>query len=116
MIDTIYLVLRWEAWLGLFIVSALLTIGALFLLEQRKPGWRPVRRRIVAACLAPLLIFVGMGLAVASVVREPGEGWADLARAAILTGALQLAAVSLIVGLVTAWIVDVVTSDRRSAR
>jgi hypothetical protein len=114
--DTFYLVLRWEAWLGLFIISALLTIAALFLLSHQKPGWRPIKRRLLAACAAPLLIFVGVGIAVGSLVRAPDESWADLARAAIFTAAMQLAVVSLFVGLVTAWIVDVLTQDRGSAR
>ncbi len=114
--DTFFLVLRWEAWLGLFLVSALLTIGALFLLSQGKPGWRPITRRLVAACVAPLLIFLGVGIAVASLVRAPDDSWADLARAAIFAAAMQLAVVSLLVGLVTAWIVDALTQDRESAQ
>ncbi|HVF83826.1 MAG TPA: hypothetical protein VM913_06620 [Sphingomicrobium sp.] len=116
MTDTLFLVLRWEAWLGLTIFSVLLTVGALFLLIQRRPGWQPMRRRLIAASLAPLLIFVGVVIAVVLVVRGPGDGWADLARAAVFTGAVQLAVVSLFVGLVTAWGLDLLTQDGESSR
>lgn len=86
------------------VIGLLVGGAASGLLANRRGDWPPLRRTLVAALVAPVLMLVAVGAGIlVTGVRQGGAGMEDLAGAAMLTIGLTGAAVAFAAGLAAAW-------------
>ena len=101
----VFVVLRWWVWLAVAFAGLAAGFVGDGMLEHRQPGWRPARRQLVAATLAPALILMGTAAGMVFIgLTAPIGGWDDLAVAAILMMGATVALVAFVAGLCGAWL------------
>ena len=101
----VFVVLRWWVWLAVAFAGLAAGFVGDGMLERRRPGWRPVRRQLVAATLAPALILTGTAAGMVFIgLTAPIGGWGDLAVAAIMMMGATVAFVAFVAGLCGAWL------------
>lgn len=102
---TFFLVVRWWVWMAVAFAGLVAGFVGDGLLEQRRPEWSMLKRRLAAASLAPGLILAGTLAGMAYVAAAgPKDGWDDLALIAIPTMGGTVALVAFVAGLAGAWL------------